>query len=532
MNDWTAGYVADLDYTSDFYRELTPSMMGFSALSRGQKHGLNRPNLKYCELGCGQGFSANLLAAANPHIEFHAMDFMPSHVAGATELAEEAELDNVHFYEQSFEDFATESALPPEFDVIALHGVYSWVSRENQQHILDFISKRLKPGGMVYISYNALPGWAAALPLRRILTDRATQASGPLEPRIGEALEFAALLEQTGAGYFSSNPAVGNRLGKLNSMSHNYLAHEFFNKDWTPFHFADVAADLSQAKLNFLGAANPFDHVEDVALTPGQLAVLQSESDPVGREGLRDIMVNEQFRADLFIKGQLPHTERGSVATWFGTPLALTRHYNGGVVKITSRLGEVPLEHELYNPLLTALEDGPATVRNLLEQGVFGETGWASITRMLTLLIGDGHLSPCLPLSEQASRTERCRIFNTAICKRSEETETLRFLASPVTGGGIAVDRFEQLFLLARSEGHDSPRQWADFVWRILAPQGQRLQKDGRVLETAEENLAVLRARASAFAAHRLPLCENLGLTLEVERVQRSDQHITPGLVA
>jgi len=243
-------------------------------------------------------------------------------------------------------------------------------------------------------------------------------------------------------------------------------------------------------------------------------------------------MVNEQFRADLFIKGQLPHTERGSVATWFGTPLALTRHYNGGVVKITSRLGEVPLEHELYNPLLTALEDGPATVRNLLEQGVFGETGWASITRMLTLLIGDGHLSPCLPLSEQASRTERCRIFNTAICKRSEETETLRFLASPVTGGGIAVDRFEQLFLLARSEGHDSPRQWADFVWRILAPQGQRLQKDGRVLETAEENLAVLRARASAFAAHRLPLCENLGLTLEVERVQRSDQHITPGLVA
>ncbi|MFW8634972.1 class I SAM-dependent methyltransferase [Cribrihabitans pelagius] len=518
MNDWTSGYVADLDYTHDFFQELSPANMAFSAASQGQKHGLKKPGLTYCELGCGQGFSANLLAAANPHVQFHAMDFNPAMIAGAAELAAEAGLDNVTFHERAFDDFAETPGLPAAFDVIALHGVYSWVSRENRQHILDFLSRRLKPGGLVYISYNALPGWAAALPLRRILADRAAQGSGPLAPRIGEAVQFATLLQQAGAGYFTANPSATTRLAKLGDMPANYLAHEFFNKDWTPFHFADVAQDLAGAKLSFLGAASPLDRIDDIVLTAAQCEMLAAEADPVRREGLRDILVNAQFRSDLYVRGRLPHTRRGAVGAWFETPLALTKPYNGGVLKLPeSQTGEL-LEQAQYGPVLSALCRGPATVRELLDQGVFGDMVWGRITRMLTLLSGSGHLAPCLPQVGLAERAERCRAFNLAVCKRAEESETYRFLASPVTGGGIAADWFEQLFLLARSEGRETPQDWADLAWQILAPQGQRLQHEGRVLETAEENLAVLRARAHAFAARRLPLFKSLGLTLEAER--------------
>lgn len=515
MNDWTSGYVADIDYTYDFFRELTPSHLGFCAHSKGHDHALDRPNLTYCELGCGQGFSANLLAAANPHIQFHAMDFNPAHMAGAANLARDAELDNVHFYERSFDDFGDAPGLPQEFDVIALHGVYSWVSKEHQQHITSFISQRLKSGGLVYLSYNALPGWAPALPLRRILTNRAEQGSGPLSERIAEAVEFAHQLEQNGADYFTGNPTLTKRLSKMKSMPASYLAHEYFNKDWTPFHFEDIASDMSQAKLKFLGAAEPRDHVDDISFSDEQQTLLKMESDPVHRESLRDILLNEQFRTDLFVKGKLPMTERGSVAAWFKTPLAVTRHYGGGTVKLTWRRGEIPMDQEQYGPVLTALAQGPMTTRELLELGVFGQMPWGEITRMLTLLIGDGYLAPSLSNEGLEDRRERCRIFNAAVAKRSEESETLQFFASPVTGGGIALDRFEQLFLLARSEGKETPADWANLAWRILAPQGQRLQKDGRVLETAEENLSVLRARANVFAARRLPLCETLGLTLE-----------------
>lgn len=37
----------------------------------------------------------------------------------------------------------------PQFDFITLHGIYTWVSRENRQHIVDFIARYLKPGGIV-----------------------------------------------------------------------------------------------------------------------------------------------------------------------------------------------------------------------------------------------------------------------------------------------------------------------------------------------------------------------------------------------
>lgn len=512
MSDWTSGYVSEVDYTHDFFHEMTPAVLALAATSKGQKHGFAQSELSYCELGCGQGFTSNLLAAANPHIEFHAMDFNPAHIAGARELAAEGKIRNVHFYERSFADFDAEPTLPKQFDVIALHGVMSWVSQQNRQLIVDFIRRRLKSGGMVYVSYNALSGWASVMPLRRILLDRATQGTGPLEARIAEALHFAEQLQGTGAKFFQANPLACARLGKSKQMSPNYLAHEMFNADWTPFHFADLAEELSEAKLSFLGSTSLLDHIDDLCMTPEQIAVLDGEADPVRRESLRDVLVNEQFRSDLFVKGARRHTERGAVGAWFETPLALVQRYSGGLLKLNWRLKEIELDPAQYIPILEALGSGPITVRGLLDQGAFGQMTWAEISRLLTILVGAKVLSPCLPLEGAQARKAQCQAFNLAVCKRAEESETLRFLASPITGGGVEVDRFEQLFLLAYSEGKTEPSQWADLVWRILSAQGQRLQHEGQVLERAEENLAVLQARAAAFAARRLNLCKSLGV--------------------
>ncbi|KIC23058.1 MULTISPECIES: class I SAM-dependent methyltransferase [unclassified Leisingera] len=518
MTDWTSGYVAGIDYTFDFHRQLTPALLGFTATAQGHRHGLDGAGLTYCELGCGQGFSANLLAAANPHIEFHAMDFSPSHIAGAVELAQEAALDNMFFHERSFEDFGDTSGLPASFDIIALHGVYSWVSEENRQHILRFIADRLKPGGLVYVSSNTQPGWAAAMPLRRILASRAEQGRGTLQDRIREAMAFGRQLAGAGGGYFERNPAVAARLEHMASMPENYVAHEYFNKDWTPFFFEDLAAELGTAKLSFAGSVSLMDNLDCVRFTPEQRALLDSESDPVRREGLRDVLLNEHFRTDVFVKGRLAHTPRGEIGAWFATTLALTRPYNGGALKFHHRSQDVPLAQAEYAPVLQALSQGPATVRSLLDQGAFGTMEWGAITRMLTVLAGTGQIAPALPQVGLEHRTAACRAFNLAVCKRAEESDALRYLASPVTGGGVELDRFEQLFLLARSEGLETPADWAALAWRILAPQGQRLQHDGRVLETEEENLALLRARAGNFAARRLPLCESLGVTLEDSR--------------
>ncbi|WP_037256232.1 class I SAM-dependent methyltransferase [Roseobacter sp. SK209-2-6] len=517
MSDWTSGYVAEIDYSYNFTKHMAPSHLLMASISQKQKSRLDGENLTYCELGCGQGFTANLLAAANPQVEFHAMDFNPAQIAGAQELARDGEMENVHFYECSFEDFGEQATVPDSFDVIAMHGILSWVSEENRRHIFDFVAKRLKPGGILYASFNTLSAWASAVPLRRLMLDHSKNSAKPITERLYDAISFAERVEQSGAKFFSHNQSASARLGSMPGMPPHYLIHEMFNDHWTPFHFADLAAEMDQAKLSLVGSSILFEHVDDICLNPRQIALLEEESDRIRRETLRDVLVNEQFRSDLFVKGKLPMTERGSVGAWFETTLALTAPFNGGPLKLAWRQGDIPLNAEEYLPVLEALKEGPATVRELLDQGAFGTMTWAQISRLLQILIGAEVMAPCLPMEGLQSRTESCRKFNLAICKRAEDSENLQFLASPLTGNGVEADRLEQLFLLARSEGHVGPNDWADLAWRILAPQGQRLQSQGRLLETDEENLAFLRARANSFAARRLPLFAALGIDLEPE---------------
>ena len=72
------------------------------------------------------------------------------------------------------------------------------------------------------------------------------------------------------------------------------------------------------------------------------------------------------------------------------------------------------------------------------------------------------------------------------------------------------VTRFEQLFLMAMQQGRKTPDDWAQFVWAILAEQGQLLFKEGRTLETAEENIAELTGQAQTFADKQLPILQAL----------------------
>ena len=85
-------------------------------------------------------------------------------------------------------------------------------------------------------------------------------------------------------------------------------------------------------------------------------------------------------------------------------------------------------------------------------------------------------------------------------------------LASPITGSGVPVMRFEQLFLQAREEQLATPSEWAAHAWRILASQGQRLLKDGAAIESEADNVAELTRQAEAFATERLPVLVNLGV--------------------
>jgi len=506
LADWNEGYVHDITYTHGFYRELTPALLNFAlTLSGVESPGLDRP-FNYCELGSGQGVSANILAAANPNGQFWATDFNPSHAAGAAQMASAGGLTNLRCLDKSFQEFL--AADTPQFDYITLHGIYSWISPESRQAIVDVIAAKLRVGGVVYISYNTLPGWAAAMPLRQLLSDFSDGKEERSERRVEKALAFADKLREIKAGYFADSPKIGQRLDRMKTMSRAYLAHEYLNQYWTPFYFTDVARELAAAKLSFAASAHVGDHMDNVALPQPAQALLNEITDPVRRQQARDYVVNQQFRRDVFIKGAVPinPVQRGAILG--ATRLALMKPKDKVSLEVPFPVGVCKLRPEIYNPILEQLSTGPKTLGELVQALAPQKIDQGGIMQAAMVLVGTGDAAPALSPQQEAQRRQQTERFNMALMQRALTSGEVNYLASPVIGSGVPVARLEALMLLAQHRKADPVR----FVWQAIGSQGIRMMVEGKRLETEEENLTELAKRYEEFKTERLPLLNGLGI--------------------
>jgi hypothetical protein len=137
---WTSGYVADIGYTYGYYTELNPLRVKPAFLNAG----LVYPEAgTACELGYGQGLSANLHAAAST-TQWWGTDFNPSQAGFARDLAAVSG-SGASLYDDAFADFAARPDLP-EFDYIGIHGIWSWISDDNRQVLVDFVRRKLAVG--------------------------------------------------------------------------------------------------------------------------------------------------------------------------------------------------------------------------------------------------------------------------------------------------------------------------------------------------------------------------------------------------
>jgi SAM-dependent methyltransferase len=155
-------------------------------------------------LGFGQGFGLALLAAANPDLSFERYDFNPEHVAHARRLIEGARLSNVSVKETGFEEAAARGG-DNEVDVVGAHGIFSWVSRQAQDAIVDILRQRLQPNGLAYISYNCMPGWAALAPIRQFMVAVKRRNPGSSERQLTLALDLILKFKQGNAAFFAAS---------------------------------------------------------------------------------------------------------------------------------------------------------------------------------------------------------------------------------------------------------------------------------------------------------------------------------------
>ena len=379
--------------------------------------------------------------------------------------------------------------------------------------IVDFLSQKLKVGGVLYISYNTQPGWAAMVPVRELLTQH-TQTLGAsghtITGRIDQALEFAQQLLNTNPQFAQANPQIVQRIEKLQTQNRNYLAHEYFNRDWQPMSFQQMGDWLQQAKLQFAGSARYLDHLDMINLTQEQQELLNSLPQGNFRQTVRDFMVNQQFRADYWVKGARPLTPLQQAEGLRAQRVVLVADPDNIELKVKGNLGEADLQADIYPPLIQQLSDHQPHSLGQLEQHL-PQLNFAQLNQAILVLLGKGVLAPVQDSKDSKKAKSHSKALNQHLMDLARSQNDITTLASPITGGGITLGRFEQLFLLAYSQGHKTPKDWAQQAWQTLASQGQALIKDGQALQTPEDNLAELTQQAEAFKPH-LPRLKALGV--------------------
>jgi hypothetical protein len=372
----------------------------------------------------------------------------------------------------------------------------------------------LKVGGVLYISYNTLPGWAAFAPIRHLMTEHAdilgAEGRG-IVSRIDGAMEFAHTFLATNPLFLKANPLVGERLNKIKDQNRHYLAHEYFNKDWHPMHFATLRQWLAPAKVEFACSANMLDAIDAINLTAEQQAFLNEIPDPMFQQTVRDFMVNQQFRKDYWVKGPRRLSSYEQTQKLRNQRFVLTTAPADISLKITGALGEANLNEPVYKPILQALSSHTVCSLGDVEQQVASQdVSLAQLVQAVKVLMASGHAYPAQLQADSAKVAEQVSNLNAHLKEKAKGGGDLSYLASPITGGGVPVSRFGQLFLLAQESGKTTSQEWAAYAWQILAEQRQRILKDGKPLETPAENLQELETQALEFEQKAMPILRAL----------------------
>ncbi|HEV8680372.1 MAG TPA: class I SAM-dependent methyltransferase [Stellaceae bacterium] len=499
IGNWGGGYVTDIAYLPGYYRHQSPLHLNLACLLGGVAGIDIGPDtrLTCLELGCGQGFGALMLAACNPAWQVFGVDFNPAHIAAARDLAAEAGIANAQFLEADVAAVNDDPAWRdlPEADVVTLHGLWSWVGDGARAGIVRVLGEKLRPGGIAYVSYNALPAWQGALGMQRLLLEAGTRAGGSSDRQVAAGWELVRTLAAAKAAHLNDSSLV-QALTQRGERTHlAYLAHEYMNAAWRPCFHADVVRALAPAKLDWVASAHLLENFTPLMLGEEARAALL-QSDPMIRELVKDMFLIRSLRQDVFVRGarRLSNVERDAALA--EVMLALQCEEAQFVWEFEVPAGQARFEREFFGPVVSALAAAPQRVDALL--GLPGLPRRDNPGELVGMLVGSQQALPVLgPPTAPDPHVQR---LNRAAAKRFLRPDNFDIgmaLATSGTGSPLPCAMLD-VYIADRlqTDGMTAAASWA----RDLGP-GQ-----------PPEELARLREFIERVLAERAPVWRRLGV--------------------
>ena len=445
------GYSMDIPYLRDFKPMLAPAWLDHVALVAEVEPPVRQDGFAWCDLGCGQGVTAAILAATHPTGAFHGIDAMPAHVDHARRLAAEAAIPNVWFHAI---DFAAALDLElPQFDYIVAHGVYTWIDPESQAALRRFIDRRLKPGGLVYLGYNAMPGWARDLPFQRLVRELGLTFPGDNAARFAAAAEITRSLAEARVPALAASFTVREMAQRPEDYAPAYLVHEFMPAAWRPLYVTEVRAAMATIGLTPAGSATLSENLDWMVLDEEARKTLATINGLDARELVRDFYLDQRFRCDVFSRGNRRLGADERAARLFSSTFALARPAPAIQYTTTTPAGPLDYDTPVARAIIAALTRGARSLT-----GAASNPATAQDLQTILTLCAAGDMMPAEPGNAPVGD------LNRILCARIDGPEEIRWLALPC-GTAVEVDR--GLMRLLRDGGEiDQSRfpGWRDFL--------------------------------------------------------------------
>ncbi len=505
----------DVAYPSGFYGVQAPVMLEYAARLAGVARPHPARPFHYLDIGCGDGFTIILLAAAYPQGSFIGIDLNPDTIARGRDLIARAGLANVRLYEADIT--AWRDLDLPICDYIALHGVYAWISEPVRLAIDRLIGDRLAPDGMAYLGYNAEPGWGVMAPVRQFLIDYAL-ALGPGDAltHLRAGLGILRALRDKQADFFAGNPLAAMKLEDLLHKDPRYVAHEIFAPHWQPLSFGTVSARLGRVGL--VAVSTPDFHKISLkhAIKRAHRPLFTPGMDRDRQELLRDMLCNTWFRRDIFVRapdGGLPaplppHRLMDDVI--FGAKLP--KDEQSSSVEVAD--GPISLLAEPYATFTGRLERGAAAWPTLAALFAGTRIQPADLWAPMGVLTLGYQIAPFATVTDRPTTPlddwQIPLAINRHLIEGPMTQDPYLVLVSPVAGTGFGIAHDDGLIL--SSVAAVGPDAAAAYAW--AEPSRRKWLRDdrGHAYQTAEKFKAAFETMLVRMRKNRLTKYQELGL--------------------
>jgi hypothetical protein len=211
-----------------------------------------------------------------------------------------------------------------------------------------------------------------------------------------------------------------DRFKVLKESNRHDLAHEYFNRDWVPMHFATMASWLEPAMVSYICSADFIDHIDVLKLTEAQRKLLGEIGDPVFRQTARDFMLNQTFRQDYWIRNarKLSTVERTEALRRTRVIATTDRPALPFMLRAVLTLNKGGPGLAAYDPILELLADHKVRSLGEIEQAV-GRKGISltQIVEAVILIAGCHHIA----MAQDEAATARATAHRQIQCLRDRQ---------------------------------------------------------------------------------------------------------------